>query len=102
MSTKGYTRRRVHRASARNRARPMGRDDRFLLMGTFSVEVSIRRPRAGSDAWTPVKCLVDTGAGFCQFPTVLLAGLRITPDREVPVVLADGRTRSQPAAWLGI
>ena len=71
-------------------------------MGTFSVEVGVRKPGSGSDVWTPVKCLVDTGAGFCQFPTTLLANLGITPEREVPVVLADGRLGNQPAAWLEI
>jgi predicted aspartyl protease len=60
-------------------------------MGTFSVEVGIRKPGSGSEAWTPVKCLVDTGAGFCQFPA-----------REIPVVFADGRPGNQPAAWLEI
>ena len=71
-------------------------------MGTFSVEVGIRKPRGGSDVWTPVKCPVDTGAGFCQFPTPLLSELGVTPEREVPVVLADGRLGNQPAAWLEI
>ena len=71
-------------------------------MGTFSVEVSVRKPDGGSQAWTPVKCLVDTGAGFCQVPATLLADLGITPEREVPVVLADGRLGSRPAAWLEI
>ena len=69
-------------------------------MGTPSVEVGVRRPGGGSDVWTPVKCLVDTGAAFCQFPATLLADLGITPEREVPVVLADGRPGNQPAAWL--
>lgn len=50
----------------------------------------------------PVKCLVDTGAAFCQFPTSLLAGLGVTPDRHVSVLLADGATRQQPAAWVEI
>ena len=71
-------------------------------MGTFSVEVGVRKPGGASQAWTPVKCLVDTGAGFCQFPATLLADLGITPEREVPVVLADGRPSTQPAAWLEI
>ena len=71
-------------------------------MGTFAVGVGVRKPGGGSQAWTPVKCLVDTGAGFCQFPTTLLAELGITPDREVPVVLADGRRGNHPAAWLEI
>ena len=71
-------------------------------MGTFSVEVGVRKPGGASEAWTPVKCLVDTGAGFCQFPAPLLANLGITPEREVPVVLADGRPSTQPADWLEI
>ncbi len=49
-----------------------------------------------------MKCLVDTGAAFSQFPTPLLASLGITPDRQVPVVLADGAGRDQPAAWVEI
>ena len=71
-------------------------------MGTFSVEVGVRKPESGSAAWTPVKCLVDTRAAFCQFPAALLADLAITAERELPVVLADGRLSHQPAAWLEI
>lgn len=69
-------------------------------MGTFSVEVHVRPAGAGDKPPAPVKCLVDTGAAFCQFPTPLLASLGITPDRQVPVVLADGAKRDQPAAWV--
>lgn len=47
-----------------------------------------------------MKCLVDTGAAFSQFPDPLLASLRIAPDRHVPVVLADGTPRERPAAWV--
>lgn len=71
-------------------------------MGTFSVEVQIRRIGGAGEAPTSVKCLVDTGAAFCQFPTPMLASLGITPDRYVPVVLADGTRRDQPAAWVEI
>lgn len=71
-------------------------------MGTFSVEVQIRRPGTPDEAWTPVKGLVDTGAAFCRFSAPLLTDLGIIPDRRVPVILADGTTRDQPAAWLGI
>jgi len=71
-------------------------------MGTFSVEVQIRRAGMSNQTPTPVKCLVDTGAAFCQFPTPLLASLGITPDRQVPVILADGSRRDQPAAWIEI
>jgi predicted aspartyl protease len=71
-------------------------------MGTFSVEVGVRKPGSGSEGWAPVKCLVDTGAGFCQFPAPLLTNLGITPEREIPVVFADGRPGNQPAAWLEI
>ena len=71
-------------------------------MGTFSVEVGVRKPGGVNDTWTLVKCLVDTGVGFCQFPATLLADLGITPDREAPVVLADGRLDNQSAAWLEI
>lgn len=71
-------------------------------MGTCSVEVDVRPRGAADDAWSPVKCLVDTGAAFCQFPGALLARLGIAPDRQVPVVLADGSRRDHPAAWLEI
>lgn len=71
-------------------------------MGTFSVEVQVRAAGARDRPAIPVKCLVDTGAAFCQFPTVLLAGLGIVPDRHVPVILADGTRREQPAAWIEI
>lgn len=71
-------------------------------MGTCSVEIQVR-PVGGADrAPIPVKCLVDTGAAFCRFPSALLATLGVTPDRHVPVVLADGRRREQPAAWLEV
>ena len=71
-------------------------------MGTFSVEVHVRPAGVSDKPLAPVKCLVDTGAAFCQFPTPLLASLGITPDRQVPVVLADGTGREQPAAWVEI
>ena len=71
-------------------------------MGTFSVEVHVRPAGASDKPLAPVKCLVDTGAAFSQFPTPLLASLGITPDRQVPVVLADGAGRDQPAAWVEI
>ena len=71
-------------------------------MGTFSVEVHVRPAGASDKPLAPVKCLVDTGAAFSQFPTPLLASLGITPDRQVPVVLADGARRDQPAAWVEI
>ena len=71
-------------------------------MGTFSVEVYVRPAGAREKAPVPVKCLVDSGAAFCQFPASLLAGLGIVPDRHVPVVMADGTRREQPAAWIEI
>lgn len=71
-------------------------------MGTFSVEVHIRPAGTRKKPSVPVKCLVDTGAAFCQFPATLLANLGITPERQVPVVLADGSRREQPAAWIEI
>lgn len=49
-----------------------------------------------------MKCLVDTGAAFSQFPDRLLSSLRLLPARQVPVVLADGTRREQPAAWIEI
>jgi predicted aspartyl protease len=71
-------------------------------MGTFTVEIQVRAMGAGDRPLTPVKCLADTGAAFCQFPSPLLATLGVTPDRHVPVVLADGTRREQPAAWLEV
>lgn len=71
-------------------------------MGTFSVEVQIRPAAASRDRWTPVKCLVDTGAAFCQLPGPLLESLGIAPDRHIPVILADDTNRDQPAGWLEI
>jgi aspartyl protease family protein len=71
-------------------------------MGTFSVEIQVRPMGASQTALTPVKCLVDTGAAFCQFPRPLVASLGVPPDRHVPVVLADGTRREQPAAWLEV
>jgi clan AA aspartic protease len=71
-------------------------------MRTFSVEVYVRPAGARDKASIPIKCLVDSGASFCQFPASLLASLGITPDRNVPVVLADGTRREHPAAWVEI
>ncbi len=71
-------------------------------MGTFSVEVYVRPPAARELAPVPVKCLVDSGAAFCQFPASLLSSLGVSPDRTVPVVLADGTRREHPAAWIEI
>jgi predicted aspartyl protease len=71
-------------------------------VGTFSIEVEIRPRAAPPDGWTQVKCLVDTGAAFSQFPEPLLGRLGIAADRQVPVVLADGTLREQPAAWIEV
>lgn len=71
-------------------------------MGTFSVEVEVRRAAASGVGWTPVKCLVDTGAAFAQFPDPVLATLGTASDRRVPVILADGTRKEQPAAWVEI
>lgn len=68
-------------------------------MGTLSVEVQIRPAGIKDKHLTPVKCLVDTGAAFSQFPTSFLTSLGITPDRTVPVVLADGTKGESPAGW---
>jgi clan AA aspartic protease len=71
-------------------------------VGTFSVEVEVRSSPASRDGWIQVKCLVDTGAAFSQFPDPLLARLGVTADRQVPVILADGTRRELPAAWVEI
>jgi predicted aspartyl protease len=71
-------------------------------VGTFSVEIQVRPMGAGDWPPTVVKCLADTGAAFCQFPAALLRSLGVAPDRSVPVVLADGTRREQPAAWLEV
>lgn len=71
-------------------------------MGTFTVEVLIGPARAGDATSVPVKCLVDTGAAFCQLPASLLSRLGITPERRVPVILADGTERDQLAAWVEV
>ena len=68
-------------------------------MGTFSVEIQIRAAGASGTPPTPVKCLVDTGAAFCQFPASFLASLGIAQDRAVPTVMADGTRGESPAGW---
>ncbi len=68
-------------------------------MGTFSVEIQIRWASAPDKPPTPVKCLVDTGAAFCQFPANFLTSVGITPDRVVPTVLADGTAGESRAGW---
>ena len=68
-------------------------------MGTFSIEIQIRAAGIIDKRPTPVKCLVDTGAAFSQFPASFLTSLGITPDRVVPTVLADGTRGESPAGW---
>lgn len=68
-------------------------------MGTFSVEVQLRAAGITDKSPTVVKCLVDTGAAFCQFPASFLTSLGVTRDRVVPVVLADGTGGESPAGW---
>ena len=71
-------------------------------MGTFSVEIQIRAAGGAGKPTTPVKCLVDTGAAFCQFPASFLTSLGVTRDRVVPTVLADGTRGESPAGWAEI
>jgi predicted aspartyl protease len=71
-------------------------------VGAFSVEIEVRPRSAPQDGWNQVKCLVDTGAAFSQFPAPLLGRLGIAPERQVPVILADGTRREQPAAWVEV
>lgn len=68
-------------------------------MGTFSVEIQIKATGNGTTASGPVKCLVDTGAAFSQFPEGLLSSLGVRPDRKVPTVLADGTLGEHSAGW---
>ena len=68
-------------------------------MGTFSVEIQIRAAGTAANSSVPVKCLVDTGAAFSQFPAGLLSSLGVKPDRKVPTVLADGTQGESPAGW---
>lgn len=68
-------------------------------MGTCAVELQIRAAGTTTKPLMPVKCLVDTGAAFCQFPTSFLNSLGLKQDRLVPVVLADGTMGESPAGW---
>ena len=68
-------------------------------MGTFSVEIQVRAAGTTANSSAPVKCLVDTGAAFSQFPTGLLTSLGVKPDRKVPTVLADGTQGECSAGW---
>ncbi len=68
-------------------------------MGTFSVEIQIRATGVTDKPPVPVKCLVDTGSAFCQFPANFLTSLGISPDRVVPTVLADGTAGESHAGW---
>ncbi len=71
-------------------------------MGAFSVEIHVRPMGVGDRPSAAVKCLADTGAAFCQFPGSVLTSIGVTADRHVPVVLADGTRREQPAAWVEV
>jgi len=68
-------------------------------MGTFAVEIQIRATGATAKPPTPTKCLVDTGAAFCQFPASFLISLGVSQDRVVPIVLADGTRGESPGGW---
>ena len=76
--------------------------DRFATWAPFRSRWKFRSPGTSADGWAQVKCLVDTEAAFSQFPDPLFASLRLTPDRRVPVILADGTRKEQSAAWLEI
>jgi predicted aspartyl protease len=84
--------------------RPDGADqtrrDRLAAVGTFAVEIHVHRIGGRPEEAVPIKCLVDTGAAFCQLPAGMLARLGITADRQVPVVLAHGTRRDQATEWI--
>jgi len=70
-------------------------------MGTFSIEIHIRAVGSGNPL-APVKCLVDTGAAFCQFPASFLTSLGVTQDRVVPVITSLASLGAPTLEGLGL
>ena len=69
-------------------------------MGHFWVSIQVGprdRPLAA-----PMRALVDTGSTFTWIPQDVLENLGVTPEKELPFELADGREVSYPVAWVQI
>lgn len=69
-------------------------------MGDFRVSIQIAR--AKGERFEPLRALVDTGSTFTWIPRDVLHRLGVTPEKELPFELADGREQRYPVAWVQI
>jgi clan AA aspartic protease len=69
-------------------------------VGHFRVPIQIGR--RGGERFAQVDALVDTGSTYSWIPRDLLHELGITPEREWPFELADGREVRYPVGWIQI
>jgi len=67
-------------------------------MGHFRVAVQVGS-QAG-ERLVPVVALVDTGSTYSWLPRDVLEGLGVSPEEELPFVLADGREVQYPVGWI--
>lgn len=70
------------------------------FVGHFRVPIQVGR--RGTDRFTPLRALVDTGSTYTWVPRDVLADLGVTPEREWPFELADGREVRYGVAWIQI
>jgi clan AA aspartic protease len=69
-------------------------------VGHFRVPIQVAR--RGTDRFTALDALVDTGSTYSWVPRDLLEDLGIAPEQEWPFELADGRKVRYPVAWIEI
>jgi len=69
-------------------------------VGHFRVPIQIGL--RGADRFASLDALVDTGSTYTWIPQNLLEDLGVTPERQWPFVLADGREVRYSVAWIQI
>ena len=69
-------------------------------VGHFRVAIEIAR--LGTDRFTALQALVDTGSTYTWIPDHILAALGVQPEHEWPFELADGREVRYGVAWIQI
>ncbi len=70
------------------------------VVGDFRVSIQIGR--AKGERFESLRALVDTGSTFTWIPSDVLERLGVTPEKELPFELADGREQRYPIAWVQI
>ena len=68
--------------------------------GNFRVPIQVAR--RGTERFTPLQALVDTGSTYTWVPRDVLDELGVMPEQEWPFELADGREVRYPVAWIQI